>query len=89
MVVNMSRKIFNLINEKYTSIEYVLEETIPAISLTNLVEISTESKKGDLDVVEVELSENLINQLELFTNDKITITDMVNELIAIGYILEV
>ena len=74
---------------KYSSIEYILRETIPAISLANLKNISLGNANGNLDMVGIEISDDIVELLEGCVSEKRTIGEVVNDVITIGYILEV
>lgn len=88
MVVEVNGSLLRLVHEKYSSIEYILRETIPAISLANLKNISLGNANGNLDMVGIEISDDIVELLE-GVSEKRTIGEVVNDVITIGYILEV
>lgn len=89
MIVRVNRQLFDIVKEKYCSIEYLIEETISMISLTNLKKIPLNSEINDSDIIEIEIPENILKSLEVCVSVKRTINHIVNDVIAIGYILEV
>ena len=88
MVVEVNGSLLRLVHEKYSSIEYILRETIPAISLANLKNISLGNANGNLDMVGIEISDDIVELLEGCVSEKRTIGEVVNDVITIGYILE-
>lgn len=89
MVVEVNGGLLRLVQEKYSSIEYILRETIPAISLANLKNISLGRENGNLDMVGIEISDDIVELLGGCVSEKRTIGEVVNDVITIGYILEV
>lgn len=88
MKVKINKSLYEVISEKYSSIEYLLEETLPAISYNNLKKLPA-CIKLDEEVVMVDITDDVMDQLREGMSQEVSVDIIVNYIIAIGFAMEV
>ncbi len=88
MKVKINKNLYDVVNEKYSSIEYLLEETLPAISYNNLKKLPA-CIKLDEEVVMVDITDDVMDQLREGMSQEASVDIIVNYIIAIGFAMEV
>lgn len=74
--------------EKYSSLEYLIEETIPAISSGNL-RMLPRFGIFSAETVSVPISEDVIDTIIACMSEEWSIDDLANYIIGLGFIMEV
>lgn len=88
MIVNIDEMIYKIVCGKYSSVEYIIEETLPTISIRNLISV-VETLPSITNTVSVDISESVYNEIVSLVDDECGVDDVVNYLIGLGFVLEV
>lgn len=88
MIVNIDEMIYKIVCGKYSSVEYIIEETLPTISIRNLISV-VETLPSITNTVSVDISESAYNEIVSFVDEECSVDDVVNYLIGLGFVLEV
>ena len=88
MKIEIDRKLYEIISEEYSSIEYILEETIPAISRGKLKKLPAYHIRGT-DTVSVDIADDIIYEIKDYLPDDGSLDDMINYIVGIGFIMGV
>lgn len=88
MRVTVDKKMYKVICDRYSSVEYIIEETLPIISRRNLIPV-VETLPSITDTICVDISESIYDEITSLVDDKCSVDDVVNYLIGIGFVLEV
>lgn len=86
--IQIEKNLYERVKKTYSSWEYIIKETFPMISirkLTSLPVYCIDTK----ETIEIELSEELIEDIGEYTEAGWDINELVNYIIGLGYILEV
>ena len=84
----IDRKLYEIISEEYSSIEYILEETIPAISRGKLKKLPAYHIRGT-DTVSVDIADDIIYEIKDYLPEDGSLDDMINYIVGIGFIMGV
>lgn len=88
MVIQIEKRLYESVKKKYSSLEYLIEETIPMISFHNLGMLP----RYDIictEMVPITISENVIDDIKISMLEEWSIDGMVNFIIGLGFIMEV
>lgn len=88
MIVNVNEAIYKIIRGRYSSVEYLIEEVLPAISMRNLISV-VETLSSISNTVPVDISESAYNEILSFVGDECSVDDVINYMLGLGFILEV
>ena len=88
MKIEIDRKLYEIISEEYSSIEYILEETIPAISRGKLKKLPAYHIRGT-DTVSVDIADDIIYEIKDYLPEDGSLDDMINYILGIGFIMGV
>ncbi len=88
MKIAIDRKLYEIISEEYSSIEYILEETIPAISRGKLKKLPAYHIRGT-DTVSVDIADDIIYEIKDYLPEDGSLDDMINYIVGIGFIMGV
>ncbi len=88
MKIEIDRKLYEIISEEYSSIEYILEETIPAISRGKLKKLPAYHIRGT-DTVSVDIADDIIYEIKDYLPEDGSLDDMINYIVGIGFIMGV
>jgi len=88
MKIEIDRKLYEIISEEYSSIEYILEETIPAISRGKLKKLPA-YHIGGTDTVSVDIADDIIYEIKDYLPEDGSLDDMINYIVGIGFIMGV
>lgn len=88
MNIQIEKRLYRAVKKKYSSLEYLIEETIPAISSHNLKLLP----RYDIIYTEticVTISEDIIDMIKTYMSEEWSIDGLINYIIALGFIMEV
>ncbi len=88
MKIQIEKRLYETVQKKYSSLEYLIEETIPAISSSNLKMLP----KYDIfstETVSVYISDDVIDIINTCMSKEWSVDGMVNYIIGLGFIMEV
>lgn len=88
MRVTVNKMMYKVICDRYSSVEYIIEETLPIISRRNLIPV-VETLPSITNKICVDISESIYDEITSLVDDKCSVDDVVNYLIGIGFVLEV
>lgn len=86
--IHIEKRLYEAVQEKYSSLEYLIEETIPAISSNNLRLLPRYDIFSD-ETVSVSISENVIDTMKACMSEEWSVDGMANYIIGLGFIMEV
>lgn len=88
MNIQIDKVLYEIVQKKYSSLEYLIEETIPTISIGNLRMLP---RYGifSAETVSVPISEDVIDAINACMSEGWSVDDLVNYIIGLGFIMEV
>lgn len=88
MRIQIEKRLYDAVKNKYGSLEYLIEETIPSISSSNL-RMLPRYDIFSTETVSVSISEDVIDIIRSCTSEEWSIDRMVNYIVGLGFIMEV
>lgn len=88
MNIQIEKRLYETVQKKYSSFEYLIEETVPAISSNNLRMLPRYDISSS-ETVSVSISEDVIDIIKVCMSEEWSIDGMVNYIIGLGFIMEV
>lgn len=88
MEIHVNKKLYQIVKTKYDSLEYLLSETLPAISIANL-EIIPKYEVSTTETVPVEISDAALDSIIHIVSEENTVDEIVNYAIGVGFVMEV
>lgn len=88
MKIKVNKVLQNITSKKYISLEYVIEEVLPMIDNQKSRDLPIFLVVDD-DDVEIEISDNLLNEIRKYFNEDWTFSRMIEYVLSIGYVLGV
>ena len=88
MRVNIDKKLYDMVRKDYVSLEYVITEIIPTITMEKMMQIVS-ILPTPIETIPIELSEFVHSEIVAYADNKYNVDSIVNCLIAVGFILEV
>lgn len=88
MKIQIEKRLYEAVQKKYSSLEYLIEETIYAISSNNL-RMLPRYEILSAEMVAVSISEDVIETIKVCMSEQWSIEGMVNYIIGLGFIMEV
>ena len=88
MNIQIEKRLYEIVKKKYSSLEYLIEETIAAISSNNLRMLP----RYDVfftETIAVSISEDVIDIIKACMSDEWSVDGMANYIIGLGFIMEV
>lgn len=88
MLINIDKELYKIVSSKYSSVEYLIGETIPAISIKNLIDV-VQTISPITNTVSVDISKTTYDEIISLIHDECSIDDVVNYLVGLGFVMEV
>lgn len=88
MKIAINRRLYETISEEYGSVEYILEETIPAISPGKLKKMPAYYVKGT-DTVSIDIADDIIYEIKDYVPEDGSLDEVINYIVGIGFIMGV
>lgn len=88
MEIQIEKRLYEIIQKKYSSLEYLIEETIPLISFFNL-KMLPRYDVFHTETVSITISKNIIDAIKMCMSEEWSVNGMVNYIVGLGFIMEV
>lgn len=88
MKIAINRRLYETISEEYGSVEYILEEMIPAISHGRLKKMPAYYVKGT-DTVSIDIADDIIYEIKDYVPEDGSLDEVINYIVGIGFIMGV
>lgn len=88
MEIQIEKRLYEAVQKKYSSLEYLIEETIPAVSSHNL-RLLPKFDIFHIETISVTISETVIDTIKMCMPEEWSIDGMVNYIIGLGFVMEV
>lgn len=88
MRILIEKRLYETVRKKYGSLEYLMEETMPAISSSNL-RMLPKYHIFSSETVSVDISDEVIDTIKACMSEEWSVDEMANYIIGLGFIMEV